>query len=526
MLAATTVTAGNMASAMPQQQQQQQQPPPKLVGDPSQLGLWFANQQLQQLQLQEQVQHNLELQQQAHVQMQQQMAAHMQMRMAGQLMQQQLAATPFTFAGAAMAAAAAAGMFALPGTPTTSNCFDAAAAAAAASGCPIGLPAISAPPNVLVMQQLACSTALGRQLGSPVAATAAFGLPSGAPAPYLPNLAHSQQLQTIQQQQQEVAAVTMQLLEPISPLAAAAAAAAVAAAWPGLAAVAAAADNNQAAAMSAAAAAAAVGSPKVCNSFVGQLPLQQVQVQPQAALQPALPELTAAAGAAGAGMWQVPAADPAGSCTAAAAPPVGKPVKALTVKFEPDYTANQEHACMNRRGAAEMGGTSTEQQRMGANRSGTPAMPAVSGATAGCVSGFTGGVQGVEALDEVDTLLSRPEEGLFGALDGCDGCDGGCGGSEVCWSLLGMSAAAADSRDKFGEVGGDSYGDAEGPSASTGSQGVGEFNSGAEGGFQLPALTGNADQKGWGAEFGRVPSVAKGASHRPNSALAHVFDYA
>lgn len=503
--------------AMPQQQQQQQQ-----AGDPSQLGLWFANQQLQQLHLQEQVQHNMELQQQAHMQMQQQMAAHMQMRTAGQLVQQQMAAAPFSLAGAAMAAAAAAGMLGLPGTPPSNNCFDAvvAAAAAASAGFPVGLPAISAPPSVLTMQQLASccmGSQLGLGMGSAMTAAAAYGSPLAA---------YSQQLHNLQQQQQ-AANIAAQLMEPTSPLATAAAAAA--AAWPSLVQTAADANGDQMASAVAAAAAAALGSPRVAqtaataavSSVFDQLPLPQLLPRPLAPLQPALPEShslvapPAPAPAAVAGVADVAgqlAADstaavpPQAAAPAAAAQRAAKPVKAVKINPQPEVNTCAQN-WLETRCEAERG-TGTAAQAADSNRqqerSSGAAVPAVSGATAGCVSGFTGGAQGVEALDEVDTLLSRPQDGLFSEMEGGleDGtcCGDGCGGSDGCWKLLGIAAADADSEEGLeGEDGGCEAGSRE---------------------------QGESGGQGWGVEVdGVVSSAVKEVPHRPDSALAHVFDY-
>lgn len=605
MLAPAPLAAPQQQQTGQQQQQQllqQQSMAPQLqqkVGDPSQLGLWFANQQLQQLHLQEQVQQNMELQQQAHLQMQQQMAAHMQMRMAGQFMQQQMAAAaaaPFSFAGAAMAAAAAAGMFAMP---AGTSCMDA-------------------------------------PVSSPLAASAA--------AYSMPSAADSQQLLQPQQQQQQAAACA-QLAEPTSPLACAAAAAAAAAGvasaaacgWPN-AAAAGQVESSQLAAPAAAgngerprapvscllqpqqqvcysqagmlqpaqamyafqqqqlggggsvgqASVAPAGSAVVMPASVfGQLPLPQAHPVPQAPLQPALPDTAAAAGA-----WQVAAP----TATAVAPAAAAKPVKAVIIKPEPEYATYTQHW-----GDAAAEPATTTARAEAAGRSHSPcwsqellggedsrecvapaAAAAISGMTAGCVSGFTGGAASLEALDEVDTLLSRPGgEGLFSVEGACEG-EGGqgpaCSGGQGCWELLGMPAMGdgegGDEGDcEFDGEGGvcegfgrdsgcegfgqDSGGVSEGlcgcefkgceggcdvasgclERAMGRRQGSGEVCGGVGGGLDLAGLAelaaaavGRVAQSGgWsgaGAGVGGCGGQEGVGAHRPNSALAHVFDYA
>jgi hypothetical protein len=170
-----------------------------------------------------------------------------------------------------------------------------------------------------------------------------------------------------------------------------------------------------------------------------------------------------------------------------------------------------------------------------------PFVPAISGATAGCVSGFTGGVQGLEALDEVDTLLSRPEEGLFSDLDACSKGVSDCKGGDTCWGLLGMSGASSGAEGfarrgsgpaEDEEDAGFSGGCQQGPGSSSCSQGAGEGGASVgcgDGGFQLPMFS-SQDLWGGGQGLGACGVVKQEETaamvHRPNSALAHVFDYA
>jgi len=570
-------------AALPAAHQQQQQQ--KAAGDPAQLGLWFANQQLQQLHLQEQVQHNMELQQQAHLQMQQQMAAHMQLRMAGQFMQQQMAAAPFSFAGAAVAAAAAAGMF---GLPVNSACMNLAAVSA---GFPSGLPPISAPPNAFTAQQLAAFTAAAAagQVGSPLAVmvygspcNGSEGGPGGAQAAssgaFTVNpVALSQAQQQQQLFQQAGNNIIRQLLETNSP-----AAAAAAATWANPGSSTAPMDSSAAAAYSSPRAAmpavlpgqlvptvqpplmfsvqqlqqaAGVTSAAAVAAAVpdvyGQMPLPQLQPAPQAPLQPALPDSPAAfapAAIAAGQDWQGQAEQQAAASkpgAAAAAP--SKPSKAVSINPNPEYRTLTQ-TWVNTAYASEINAAVSVAQaglKQQGNATRTDparaAAPTVSGTTAGCVSGFTGGVQGGDALDEVDTLLSRPEEGLFGGgceggLDDCgsmdnDGC-GGCGSCGGCWGLLGISGGGESSQQERAMC-------QDGPAAAAVSRGAtarvvppaavaaaAACGQGIQGGPAAASLAPGQWAELCAALAPQCAPTAMPASGRPNSALAHVFDYA
>lgn len=226
----------------------------------------------------------------------------------------------------------------------------------------------------------------------------------------------------LQQQQQQQMAV----LAPTNAAAAAAAAAAMQAAL----------DSSPTAAMAAAAAAAAGKCAMLACS--AQLEHEARAQQMQAAvlsqqrpasprhMQPSLLPAQLAAGApanpTGAGE-EAPGASPAAS-------------KTVRIKLQPEYFFSVPAAHASSTGQQQ-------QQQLGAARPRTPALPAISGATAmtggrtdgQALSGFTGGAFRYDAFDEVDTLLSAPSNSaLFGGWeDGGDGDDGmpGSGGDGV-----------------------------------------------------------------------------------------------